>query len=167
MGRSRRHIGHLRPAIPRYVQRPDFSDAPEAVRRSMRSNKGRDTSPELALRRRVHRLGLRYRVNERPIASLRRTADLVFPRWKLVVFVDGCFWHSCPDHGSLPAARQEWWAAKLERTVERDRETNEALRDAGWTVLRIWEHEDADEAALSGVGRAGHHPQHAQYQPGR
>lgn len=114
----------------------------------MRSNKGRDTSPELALRRRVHRLGLRYRVNERPIASLRRTADLVFPRWKLVVFVDGCFWHSCPDHGSLPAARHEWWAAKLERTVERDRETSEALRGAGWTVLRIWEHEDADEAAL-------------------
>ena len=140
--------GGPQPAIPQYVQRPDFSDAPEAVRRSMRSNRGRDTSPELALRRRVHRLGLRYRVNERPIASLRRTADLVFPRWKLVVFVDGCFWHSCPDHGSLPTARQEWWAAKLERTVERDRETNEALRDAGWTVLRIWEHEDADEAAL-------------------
>lgn len=113
----------------------------------MRSNKGRDTSPELALRKRVHRLGLRYRVNERPIASLRRTADLVFPRWKLVVFVDGCFWHSCPDHGSTPTARRDWWAAKLERTVERDRETNAALRDAGWTVLRIWEHEDADEAA--------------------
>ncbi|MYI56597.1 MAG: DNA mismatch endonuclease Vsr [Acidimicrobiia bacterium] len=129
------------------VQRPDFSDASEAVRRSMRSNKGRDTSPELALRRRVHRLGLRYRVNERPLPSLRRTGDLVFRRSKLVVFVDGCFWHSCPDHGSLPAARQEWWAAKLERTVQRDRETNEALRAAGWTVLRIWEHEDMDEAA--------------------
>lgn len=114
----------------------------------MRSNKGRDTTPELALRRRVHRLGLRYRVNQRPIAELRRTADLVFPRWKLVVFVDGCFWHSCPDHGSMPAARREWWAAKLERTVERDRETNETLREAGWTVLRIWEHEDADQAAL-------------------
>jgi DNA mismatch endonuclease (patch repair protein) len=114
----------------------------------MRSNKGRDTSPEIALRRRVHRLGLRYRVNQRPIASLRRTADMVFPRWNLVVFVDGCFWHSCPEHGSIPAARREWWAAKLERTVERDRETNETLRDAGWTVLRIWEHEDADEAAL-------------------
>ena len=114
----------------------------------MRSNRGRDTSPELALRRRVHRLGLRYRVNERPIASLRRTADLVFTRWRLVVFVDGCFWHSCPEHGSLPAARREWWAAKLARTVERDRETNEALESAGWTVLRVWEHEDPDEAAL-------------------
>ena len=114
----------------------------------MHSNKGRDTSPELELRRRLHRLGLRYRVNERPIASLRRTADLVFTRWKLVVFVDGCFWHSCPDHGSLPAARREWWTDKLERTVQRDLETNEALTDAGWTVLRIWEHEDADEAAL-------------------
>lgn len=113
----------------------------------MRSNKGRDTSPELALRRRVHRLGLRYRVNERPLRSLRRTGDLLFRRAKLVVFVDGCFWHSCPDHGSLPATRQEWWTAKLERTVQRDRETNAALRAAGWTVLRIWEHEDMDEAA--------------------
>ena len=114
----------------------------------MRSNRGRDTSPELALRRRLHRLGLRYRVNERPIVSLRRTADLVFTRWRLVVFVDGCFWHSCPEHGSLPAARREWWAEKLARTVERDRETNEALENAGWTVLRVWEHEDPDEAAL-------------------
>lgn len=114
----------------------------------MRSNKGRDTSPELALRRRVHQLGLRYRVNERPLPSLRRTGDLVFPRSKLVVFVDGCFWHSCPDHGSLPAARRDWWATKLERTVQRDRETTDALEDAGWAVLRIWEHEDMDEAAL-------------------
>ena len=62
--------------------------------------------------------------------------------------MDGCFWHSCPDHGSRPAARQEWWADKLARTVQRDRETDEALRDEGWTVLRIWEHEDSDEAAL-------------------
>ena len=68
---------------------------------------------------------MRYRVNERTIASLRRTAHLVLPRWKLVVFVDGCFWHSCPAHGSLPVARREWWATKLERTVERDRETTE------------------------------------------
>lgn len=113
----------------------------------MRANKGRDTGPELALRRRVHRLGLRYRVHERPIPSLRRTGDLVFRRLKLVVFVDGCFWHSCPDHGSMPTTRGDWWAAKLARTVERDRETNEALRDAGWTVLRVWEHEDPDEAA--------------------
>lgn len=71
----------------------------------------------------------------------------MFRRPKLVVFADGCFWHSCPDRGSLPATRQEWWAAKLDRTVQRDRETNEALRAAGWIVLRIWEHEDMDEAA--------------------
>lgn len=71
----------------------------------------------------------------------------MFRRPKLVVFVDGCFWHSCPDRGSHPASRQEWWAAKLDRTVQRDRETNEALRAAGWTVLRIWEHEDPEEAA--------------------
>lgn len=113
----------------------------------MRSNKGRDTNPELALRRRVHRLGLRCRVSERPIRSLRRTGDLVFQSAQLVVFVDGCFWHSCPEHGSLPATRREWWAAKLERTVQRDHETDEALRAADWTVLRVWEHEDMDEAA--------------------
>ncbi len=73
---------------------------------------------------------------------MRRTADLVFTRQKVAVFVDGCFWHMCQEHGSLPASNRLWWAEKLARNVERDRETDATLREAGWAVVRIWEHED-------------------------
>lgn len=113
----------------------------------MRSNKHRDTKPELALRRAVHSLGLRYRVAARPIAGLRRTADLVFPRIRVAVFMDGCFWHGCPEHHSLAKTNSAYWAEKLRRNRERDEETDCLLREAGWTVIRIWEHEDPVEAA--------------------
>lgn len=119
----------------------------ESVRASMRSNKHRDTKPELALRRAVHSLGLRYRVAARPIAGLRRTADLVFPRIRVAVFMDGCFWHGCPEHHSLAKTNSAYWAEKLRRNRERDEETDCLLREAGWTVIRIWEHEDPVEAA--------------------
>ncbi|MFD7579284.1 very short patch repair endonuclease [Kitasatospora sp. NPDC059817] len=117
------------------------------TRRSMRSNKGRDTAPERRLRSLLHAEGLRYRVSARPLPDLRRTADLVFPKTKIAVFVDGCFWHGCPDHGTRPSANSSFWEKKLNRTRERDTETNEALKAAGWTVIRIWEHVPPDAAA--------------------
>lgn len=113
----------------------------------MQSNKGRDTRPELALRKAVHALGLRYKVSQRPLPAVRRTADMVFTRAKLAVFLDGCFWHGCPIHHTVAKTNSEYWAAKLRMNRERDRDTDRRLREAGWRVLRIWEHEDPIEAA--------------------
>ncbi|MBD3147552.1 very short patch repair endonuclease [Microbispora camponoti] len=119
----------------------------EAVRKSMRSNKGRDTRPELALRRAVHALGLRYRVAIRPVKSVRRTADIVFTKAKVAVFLDGCFWHGCPLHHTVAVTNAGFWAEKVRRTRERDAETDQLLKEAGWRVLRVWEHEDPADAA--------------------
>lgn len=113
----------------------------------MQSNKSRDTKPELALRRAVHALGLRYRVSMRPLPKVRRTADLVFTKVKVAVFMDGCFWHGCPQHHTKSATNAAYWADKVERNRERDAETDRLLREAGWTVIRIWEHEEPTEAA--------------------
>jgi DNA mismatch endonuclease, patch repair protein len=113
----------------------------------MQSNRSRDTTPELAVRREAHRLGLRYRVCARPLPELRRTADLVFSRAKVAVFVDGCYWHGCPAHHRSPAANRSYWADKVERNRQRDLDTDKQLEDAGWTVIRIWEHEDPATAA--------------------
>lgn len=113
----------------------------------MQSNKGRDTQPELALRSAAHALGLRYRVSVRPLRELRRTADLVFTKAKVAVFLDGCFWHGCPDHHTVAATNASFWTEKVESTRSRDRETDRRLADAGWTSIRVWEHEDPVEAA--------------------
>jgi DNA mismatch endonuclease (patch repair protein) len=113
----------------------------------MRSNKGRDTKPELALRSAVHALGLRYRVSVRPIKELRRTADLVFTRAKVAVFLDGCFWHGCPQHHTVAAANAKFWADKVEGNRVRDRDTDMRLNMAGWVSVRVWEHDDPVEAA--------------------
>jgi DNA mismatch endonuclease (patch repair protein) len=118
-----------------------------AVRKSMVGNRSRDTKPELALRSAVHAMGLRYRVARPPIKGLRRTADLLFPRQRVVVLLDGCFWHGCPEHYSSPRTNATYWSEKVERNVARDRDTDERLAEAGWTVLRIWEHEDVTDAA--------------------
>lgn len=118
-----------------------------AARATMLANRGRDTKPELAIRRRVHARGLRFYVNRRAVSDLRRTADLVFPRARVAVFVDGCFWHACPDHGTWPKSNEQWWRQKLEANVARDRETDETLTAAGWIVIRAWEHEDPTEVA--------------------
>ena len=108
---------------------PDGSWASSArARRSMLSNRSRDTSPELAVRRLVHAAGLRYRVAVRPVQSVRRTADLVFTRRHLAVFIDGCFWHSCPEHGTTPKTNADYWREKLERNAFRDRDTDLRLR---------------------------------------
>jgi DNA mismatch endonuclease (patch repair protein) len=107
----------------------------------------RDTKPELALRRELWRRGFRYRVDESPIRGLRRRADMVFSRAEVAVYVDGCYWHSCPDHATVPKANRGWWVAKLAANVRRDRDTDERLRAAGWEVVRIWEHEPIIGAA--------------------
>lgn len=108
----------------------------------------RDTEPELLLRRELHRLGLRYRVDH-PLPGLpRRRADVLFTRARVAVFVDGCFWHGCPDHKTSPANNAAWWTTKLARNVERDRETDAHLIALGWRVLRVWEHEDMGRAAM-------------------
>ncbi|XVV10950.1 very short patch repair endonuclease [Actinoplanes sp. CA-131856] len=117
-----------------------------AVRRVMQGNRRRDTRPELAIRRAAHRRGLRYRVDARPVAGRARRADMVFPRLQVAVFVDGCFWHGCPDHYRPTRSNRDYWHSKIARNVARDRETDEWLRSAGWTVVRVWEHEVPDEA---------------------
>jgi DNA mismatch endonuclease (patch repair protein) len=113
----------------------------------MRRQRRTDTKPELAIRRLLHAQGFRYRVDVPVLPGLRRRADLAFPGSAVVVFVDGCFWHSCPVHATQPRQNGDWWAAKLATNVARDRDTDERLRAAGWTVVRVWEHEPPDAAA--------------------
>lgn len=102
----------------------------------------RDTEPEMLIRREAHRRGLRFRVDRALPGLPRRRADMLFTRARVAVFVDGCFWHSCPDHTSIPRANHEWWVRKLAANRARDRHTDLHLRTLGWTVLRFWEHED-------------------------
>lgn len=113
----------------------------------MQGNRRRDTKPEMAVRRAVHALGLRYRVDARPLPDLNRRADLVFARAKVAVFVDGCYWHGCPEHGTTAKTNATYWGPKIRRNHDRDGETDRLLREAGWVSVRIWEHEDAHEAA--------------------
>lgn len=120
----------------------------EQVDRKMSRLARRDTAPEMALRRELHRLGLRYFVHRRPVPGLRREADIVFPRARMAVFVDGCFWHGCPEHGRREHRTNGWyWPEKIERNRRRDRDTDDQLEEAGWTVVRVWEHEDLSGAA--------------------
>ncbi|MDV6267840.1 very short patch repair endonuclease [Rhodococcus sp. AD45-ID] len=113
----------------------------------MSAQRRRDTKPEIAIRRELHRSGLRYFVDRAPVKGVRRRADLVFPRRKVAVFVDGCFWHCCPLHATYPKNNAQWWADKLAANVLRDRDTDARLAEQGWTVIRIWEHEDPSTAA--------------------
>ncbi len=107
----------------------------------------RDTKPELALRRELWQRGLRYRVDRPPIKGMRRRADIVFGPSRVAVFVDGCFWHSCPEHATIPKNNRQWWVDKLEANVQRDRDTDRELEEAGWLVVRVWEHENVEAAA--------------------
>lgn len=113
----------------------------------MRGNVGVDTKPEVALRSKLHRQGLRFRKNARPVPDLSCRADIVFTSRRVAVFVDGCFWHRCPEHGTEPRTHSSYWSAKLDRNVSRDRENDAQLRAAGWTVVRIWEHDPVEAAA--------------------
>lgn len=118
----------------------------------MLGNRSRDTKPELAVRRLVHAAGLRYRVDYAPLRDRRRLrADLVFTRAKVAVFVDGCFWHGCPVHHVAAKTNADFWAAKINRNRDRDGRTNSELQEAGWTVLRFWEHEDPVAVAATVV----------------
>ena len=123
-----------------------WASSPEA-RARMQSNRSRDTKPELALRSAVHALGLRYRVSAKPLAGLRRTADLVFPTAKVAVFLDGCFWHGCPEHHTVASANAKFWADKVSGNRARDRDTDARLDAEGWVSVRVWEHEDPVAAA--------------------
>lgn len=126
----------------------------------MKGNVKRDTRPEVALRSALHRRGLRFRrdfpvhvAGRRPIR-----VDIAFTRARIAVFVDGCFWHSCPEHGTTPRANSAYWGPKLARNVVRDRNNDDALRTIGWQTIHVWEHEEVGEAArrvADGVGRAG------------
>lgn len=114
----------------------------------MQANRSRDTQPELAVRRLLHRAGLRYRVAVAPEVSVRRKADVVFTRRRIAVFIDGCFWHGCPEHGRREfRSNVEYWPSKIASNVARDTDTNSRLEALGWIVLRYWEHEDPAKVA--------------------
>ena len=121
---------------------PSSPAVSERMTRARREN----TGPERALRSVLHRRGYRFRVHRPVPGAARRKVDIVFPVEKLAVFVDGCFWHACPEHATWPSANAAFWRRKLERNAERDRETDARLTASGWTVVRIWEHESVDEA---------------------
>jgi len=107
----------------------------------MQVQRTRDTAPELAVRRLLHAMGLRYRVDRQPLPGLRRRADLVFGPARVAVYIDGCFWHGCPLHGNSPRTNTEYWRTKLDGNRARDADTDRRLADAGWRVVRAWEHE--------------------------
>jgi DNA mismatch endonuclease, patch repair protein len=108
----------------------------------MQGNRGKDTQPEMELRRALHALGLRYRVHARPIPEVRFNADVVFRSVHLAVEVRGCFWHGCPDHYRPPSTNKDYWSEKVQRNRSRDVNTASLLRDAGWLLEVVWEHED-------------------------
>ena len=118
-----------------------------AARRRMERQTQRDTKPEIELRRALWAMGLRYRVDRPPLKGMRRRADILFGPSKVAVYVDGCFWHSCPQHATVPKQNQDWWIHKLGTNVRRDRDTDRRLADAGWLPIRVWEHEDPATAA--------------------
>lgn len=125
-----------------------WASTPAVRKRMVTLAAGRDTAPEVALRRELWRRGRRYVVNHPlGLGGVRRSADIVFRAERVAIFVDGCFWHRCPEHASTPRTNAEYWRQKFERNVERDRQTDLLATEAGWRVLRIWEHDDPHTAA--------------------
>ena len=128
----------------------DTVDAPvpssAAVSAQMQRMPRRDTTGEVRLRSELHRLGLRFRKHLRELPG---TPDVVFTRTRIAVFFDGCFWHCCPDHGVLPKSNRAWWKEKLDGNVARDLRNDKALVELGWLPVRVWEHEDLHDAALT------------------
>jgi DNA (cytosine-5)-methyltransferase 1 len=141
----------------------------EAIRQRMANTKRRDTKPEMLLRSELHRRGLRY-VVDRPVDGTRRRADIVFRGPRVAVYVDGCYWHGCPLHGTTPKRNRSWWTEKLEANRSRDAHTDARLRNAGWVVLRFWEHDDPVAAAslvVAAVRRELHATMAGRGTPGR
>lgn len=127
--------------MPRLV--PSSSDAS----RRMAKVRQKGTDAEVALRQEMHRIGLRYRIDYEVLRKPRRVADVAFPGRKIAVFVDGCFWHGCPEHATWPKQNAKFWREKIEANRRRDADTNDRLQSLGWTVLRFWSHESPTEAA--------------------
>ena len=127
----------------------------DAVRRSMLGNRRVDTAPEVRLRSLLHRAGLRFRKDRLiPLAPRGVRADVVFAKQRVAVFMDGCYWHRCPEHGTMPATNHDYWRRKFEGNIQRDLRNNAALADDGWRVIRIWEHEVKDDDLVThAVGR--------------
>src|SRR2546430_59160 len=123
-----------------------WASSPGAAK-SFRGNRSRDTNPEVTIRRILHAAGLRYRVGTRPDPNYRGTADLVFRKARVAVFIDGCYWHGCPEHYKPPTAHSDYWAAKIERNLARDRAMDAHLQKVGWLSLRLWEHLPPHQAA--------------------
>ena len=121
----------------------------EATSRRMRAQRTTGTAPEMAVRRRLHAMGHRYRVDAKVLPDRRWRGDLVWRGRRLVVFIDGCFWHGCPEHGRVTAHNRLWWDNKIGRNRERDETVTATLAGRGWTVMRFWEHEDPDEVAAA------------------
>ena len=120
-------------------ERPTSWASSPAARRTMRGNRGRDTTPELALRRALYAAGLRYRLHVQVPGMPRRTVDIAWKNLKIAVFLDGCFWHGCPQHATHPTTHADFWTSKIVQNRARDRETSQFLEEQGWLVLRFWE----------------------------
>lgn len=122
--------------------------SPEQRRRTMSAVKSRNTTPELVVRRILHKAGFRFRLHRKDLPG---HPDIVLPKYRVVIFVNGCFWHQHPgcEHADRPSTRQDYWFPKLERNVERDRKHLSELHSLGWNILVIWECETKDKAALS------------------
>lgn len=129
------------------IEEPKRDEPEPAMSRRMSALARKGTNPELALRRELHRRGMRFRLQVPVPGNRRRSIDIAFTRARLAVFVDGCFWHGCPEHYKLPRTNTEWWAWKVARNTARDQDTDQLLAGAGWTVVRVWEHEPIRDAA--------------------
>lgn len=121
----------------------------QAARSRMLAAKQRDTKPEIELQTLLEKAGLQFEVNALLPIGLRRRADILIRDAQLAVFVDGCFWHGCPIHGTWPKQNAEFWRKKIETNKQRDRDTDNRLQEAGWRVIRVWEHQDMEEVSDS------------------
>nr|WP_114472637.1 very short patch repair endonuclease [Pseudorhodoferax soli] len=126
-----------------------------ATSRRMARTRGFDNARERAIRSALHKMGFRFRIHFRAIVGTTRTVDIAFTRYQLAVFCDGCFWHGCPRHATQPKTNAEWWRQKIAANTARDRDSDVRLAGAGWSVLRIWEHEPVEDAVAAIVARLG------------
>lgn len=122
-------------------------DVAEATTKRMKANRPFDTRPEVELRSSLYRSGLRFRKHASPWPDAGFTPDILFPRAQVAVYVDGCFWHGCPEHRPISIHRSAFWRSKVERTIERDRQQEAALMRRGWQVVRVWEHDESRSAS--------------------